>query len=342
LKSADLFGEIGDWGGVGWALGMLAFVRYNQGELDEAESLAHQISQEAGETGSRWAEGMMEVLLADIAIWRGHAEESVERSRNAIAMFAEMGDHWGMVQAIAPAARALSTLGRFREADDMLTQLDGEAHYLPDPSMRAVVHMVRGAVLVERGECDGAMAQMALADELAGDRDTVGNVDRVLLRGLAEVQLGRPEAAIEFTEPTYAMQTNVGPRAALGGLLTLAYAAGRRPDDALRLATELDGVQQGTFMDRLLARWGTAIAHAQLGDTASAVAELDAAAAIAFATDSRIVRTLAAVARSRLFEVLGVPAAAEAANEASLALYAVNITASGWVSAFTAAFAPAE
>jgi ATP/maltotriose-dependent transcriptional regulator MalT len=246
-----------------------------------------------------------------------------------------------MVQAIAPAARALSTLGRFREADDMLTQLDSEATYLPDDSMRTVVHMIRGAVLVERGESDAAMAQFCLADDLAGDRDTVGNVDRVLLRGLAEVQQGRPDAAIALAEPTYQAQTNVGPRAALGGLLTLAYAAARRPEDALQMAEEQSALPNGTFMDRLLARWGKAIAYGQTGDTASAVSELDAASAIAYATDSRVVRTVATVARSRLFEVLGVAAAAEAANEASLALYAVNITASGWVSAFTAAFAPA-
>src|SRR6185312_3550339 len=114
------------------------------------------------------------------AIWRGRAEESVERARNAITMFTEMGDHWGLVQAIAPAARALATLGRFGEAEEMLTQLDAEAEFLPDSGMRAVTHMIRGAVLVERGECEAAIAQFAIADELAGDRDTVGNTDRVL------------------------------------------------------------------------------------------------------------------------------------------------------------------
>jgi tetratricopeptide (TPR) repeat protein len=342
LRSADVFGEIGDWGGVGWALGMLAFVRYNQGELDEAERLAHQISQEAGDTGSRWAEGMMEVLLADIAIWRGRAEESVERARTAIDMFREMGDHWAMVQAIAPAARALSTLGRFREADDMLNELDIEAQYLPDASMRSVTHMVRGAVLSERGECEGAIAQIALAADLAGDRDTVGNVDRVLLAALAEVQSGRPDIAITIAEPAYRAQTNGGPQAALGGLLTLAYAAARRPDEALALADELSSLQAGTFMDRLLARWGSAIAYTQQGERAQAVIELDAASSIAYGTDSRVVRAVATVARARLFEVLGVPAAAEAANEASLALHATSISATGWVAAFTTAFAPAS
>ena len=30
------FAELGDWGGLGWAYGLLAFVRYNQGRLEEA------------------------------------------------------------------------------------------------------------------------------------------------------------------------------------------------------------------------------------------------------------------------------------------------------------------
>ena len=49
--------EIGDWGGLGWALGLLAFARFNQGNLDEADSLASQILTEAHETGDRWAVG---------------------------------------------------------------------------------------------------------------------------------------------------------------------------------------------------------------------------------------------------------------------------------------------
>ena len=45
--SADVFMELGDWGGLGWAYGLLAFVRYNQGRLDEAAALAEHIAIEA-------------------------------------------------------------------------------------------------------------------------------------------------------------------------------------------------------------------------------------------------------------------------------------------------------
>ena len=70
-KSADVFSELGDWGGLGWAYGLLAFVRYNQGRLDEAATLAEHIAIEGAETGNRWAVGMMSVLLANVDMWRG-------------------------------------------------------------------------------------------------------------------------------------------------------------------------------------------------------------------------------------------------------------------------------
>ena len=78
-ESAELFGELGDWGGLGWAYGLLAFVRYNQGRLDEAAELAEHIAVEGRETGNRWAVGMMDVLLANVALWSGRTRESGPR-----------------------------------------------------------------------------------------------------------------------------------------------------------------------------------------------------------------------------------------------------------------------
>ena len=44
-ESADLFGELGDWGGLSWAYGLLAFVRpwlEEAGEWDEVRALVGQ------------------------------------------------------------------------------------------------------------------------------------------------------------------------------------------------------------------------------------------------------------------------------------------------------------
>ncbi|MDQ1519791.1 MAG: hypothetical protein QOI55_864, partial [Actinomycetota bacterium] len=132
-ESADMFAELGDWGGLGWALGLLAFVRYTQGRLDEAAELAEQIAVEGGETGNRWAVGMMNVLLANVALWRGNGEECVKRGREALAMFRTISDPWGEVQAAAPTARALASLGRFSEYKQLLSELDAAANRVADP-----------------------------------------------------------------------------------------------------------------------------------------------------------------------------------------------------------------
>ena len=116
-ESAELFGELGDWGGLGWAFGLLAFVRYMQGRLDEAAELAEQIAVEGLETGNRWAVGMMDVLLADVALWRGRTREAVHEGRNAMKLFQDIDDGWGEIQASAPVVRALAELGEREESE---------------------------------------------------------------------------------------------------------------------------------------------------------------------------------------------------------------------------------
>ncbi|HEY5076690.1 MAG TPA: adenylate/guanylate cyclase domain-containing protein, partial [Acidimicrobiia bacterium] len=105
-ESADLFGELGDWGGLSWAYGLLAFVRYNQGRLEEAAAIAEHISIEGRETGNRWAVGMMDVLLANVALWSGRTRECIERGNEAIELFQDIGDRWGEVMSTGSVVRA--------------------------------------------------------------------------------------------------------------------------------------------------------------------------------------------------------------------------------------------
>ena len=46
-RSIGTFAKIGDTRGMAWALGLLAYVRFQQGNAEEAESLAEQIHKEA-------------------------------------------------------------------------------------------------------------------------------------------------------------------------------------------------------------------------------------------------------------------------------------------------------
>ncbi len=336
-RSAEVFGEIGDWGGVGWALGLLAFVRFNQGNLDEAEELAQQIAIEASETGNRWAEGMMEVLLASIATWRGRSAETVERGKHAIAMFTEMADNWALNLATGPVIRALSTLGRFGEAEALLTDLDRRVAESP-LTMPGIATLVRAAMLVERGEGTAALelARREWPETVFHTGiDHVTDTDRLLILGLAMVQSGVASQAVDAIQATYDAATDDGPRAAIGGLLTLALAADGKPEAALRVAEATASVRGGTFMDRLLMRWGCGLAFATQGAITDAVAALDEAHDLAYTTDSKLVRAISSVARARVFEALGVATSAEATNEASLALHGLGINAHGWSTAFS-------
>lgn len=333
-ESAEAFSEIGDWGGVGWAQGLLAFVRYNQGRLDEAEELARQIGTEM-DTGDRWALGMMEVLLADIALWRGRAEECVTRGRDAIELFRAIGDDWAETQASAPVVRALTKLGRFGEAMDLLDAMEPAVLALADHDMREMGSVVRAGAHLERGEV--AEAKRWLSPIASVVRESVVDADRAGLRGLALLQGGEIDEALAVLRPAYERAEADGARAALGGLLALAFAANHDPESTHRIAAEVATVQGGTYMDRLLRHWASGLARAQEGETDAAVAELDEAHSLAFATDSRIDRAIASLARSLAFEQLGVANAHEATNEAKLQLHSLGIEAIGWNTLFALA-----
>ena len=135
-QSASVFAELGDWGGLGWAYGLLAFVRYNQGRLEEAAALAEHIAIDGRETGNRWAVGMMDVLLANVRLWSGRMSESIKRGREAIALFQEIGDRWGEVMATGPVVRALAELGRDGEYADTLAHYRAISRDMPDEGMR--------------------------------------------------------------------------------------------------------------------------------------------------------------------------------------------------------------
>ena len=334
-RSAEVFGEIGDWGGVGWALGLLAFVRFNQGNLDEADRLARDILRESNETGNVWAEGMMNILLASIATWRGRAEEAVQRGRTAMEVFSRLDDHWALSLAGGPVARALATLGRFTESSDVVADLIKLAEDHADRNLPSIGTLVRSAILVERGEGEQAIAY---AEQTATPRslgvDQVADTDRLLAMALAHVQIGEASTAVAMISGPYDAAEGDGPRAGLGGVLTLAHAAAGQADEALSIAKQLANVRGGTYMDRILMHWGCAVAFAQQGAVTDAVAALDEAHDLAFSTDSRVVRAISSLARARIFEQLHVPAAAEATNEANLALHGLGIDAHGWSTAF--------
>jgi tetratricopeptide (TPR) repeat protein len=167
----------------------------------------------------------------------------------------------------------------------------------------------------------------------------MGNSDRALAYGSTLMQSGRPAEAIELLESWFAVCTDDGPRAALGGLLALAYAADGRADDALRTAASVEDVQGGTYSDRMWRRWGEGFACLQRGDTERGLAAIDDADAIAAETDSRVDQAIASLARAVALSSAGHPHAVAAREDAGGRLAALDITAAGWDTVFTMAAA---
>jgi class 3 adenylate cyclase/tetratricopeptide (TPR) repeat protein len=330
-ESADMFAEIGDWGGLSWALGLLAYVRYNQGRLDDALELAEQIAVEGRDTGNRWAVGMMNVLVANIALWRGRAEECTQRAREAFALFRSINDAWAQAQAAAPLARALASLGRFTEYAQVLADLDEVVKMVPDKAYQQLVPTIATAVAAQMGDAETTLAKIEL---VAADGSDFGNNDRAIAYGNALLQNGRIDEACAWLEPAYALAEDDGPIAALGGLLTLTYAAAGRPEQACRIAEGVEAVPGGTYLDRIWRRWGEGFARLQIGDIDGGLAALDDADAIAAGTDSAVDQAMASLARAIGLAAVGHAHAATAREDATARLARLGIDGAGWQRVF--------
>jgi tetratricopeptide (TPR) repeat protein len=325
-ESADLFGELGDWGGLGWAYGLLAFVRYNQGRLDEAAAIAEHIAIEGRETGNRWAVGMMDVLLANVALWTGRSRECIDRSTDAIELFRDIGDRWGEVMATGSMLRAQAGLGLDAEYEASLARFREVTGAMPDESMHEFPAIVAAGVELQRGHAEDAWALLATTTQL--DDATLGAADEASAIGLAHLQLGNVNEALAALEPAFTSSDEDGPRMAIGCRLALAYTAAHRTDDACGVLDDLRVRTGGTFSDRIIALWAEALVQAQRGEEA-ARGSVDAAHAIATATDARLEQAITALARALVLEGVGDDAAAER-EDAERQLAALNVTGNGW------------
>ena len=174
-----VFEELGDESGTSWALGLLAYVHFMERDLDQATELATRVRSMSHDGGEAWAPAMMDSLLASIRLWSGDFAEADELSRRALISFREMGDRFGVVQALAPRMRALVALGRGHEARQAMEEAMALSESFGDlafPYMAAAgtaAHLGLGERAVNLGEsavaritrmgADGSEAKVTLA-----------------------------------------------------------------------------------------------------------------------------------------------------------------------------------
>jgi class 3 adenylate cyclase/tetratricopeptide (TPR) repeat protein len=296
--SAATFGEIGDWGGVSWALGLLAWVRFVQGRMEEARDLAVRMEQEARELGNRWAGAMMNVLLANVSVWTGELTAGRDQARAALEIFQGLNDPWGEVQAMSPLILAYALSADSTKAAALIDEIETVGYEVIDESMSRFPGMVRVGLAVMTGDERALeLAEYHLGD-LEGQR-FINDEQRMLL-GLAHLQHGNVDRALELLTHAREMAIGAGSDAAIDVAYALALVAAGRVEEARDLTT-VSEPSLVTYLDRFRHALARTFAHARLGDAAAADQAMTDAMTIVDGTDAILDRAIARLAAAALW-----------------------------------------
>jgi hypothetical protein len=205
---------------------------------------------------------------------------------------------------------------------------------MPDENMRTFPVWVEASVELQRG--NAAEAERVMDSFDPGEADELGAADGLAAIGLMHLQLGDAAGAIARLEGTYASATDDGPKLGVGCRLALAYAVAHRCEDARTVLAEMNERTGGTYSDRMIALWAEALVHVQTG-SGDGRGSVDAAHAIATATDARLEHAIAALARACVLETLGDDEAPDARADAERQLTSLQISGDGWRRVFAVA-----
>jgi class 3 adenylate cyclase/tetratricopeptide (TPR) repeat protein len=257
--AADTLARLGDRNGVGWALGLLAFVRFFQRRFDDAEELATVVGAEAGARGDDWAAAMMQTLIADLRLWQGKLDEALTNAEQARNRFRRLGDKLGLIQALSAVIRAQVALGRIpamnRSSEELLALAESS------PLGPVPLLAVAGAAM-HRG--DAALA-LSLVDRCFGEMQDArsGSFEAHVVRSIALSQFGRPDdalAALELLPEKERAYPFARVATALASILS------GDAETALSESTAVLADEASTYHDRAIAALAAAGAHASRRD----------------------------------------------------------------------------
>jgi class 3 adenylate cyclase/tetratricopeptide (TPR) repeat protein len=328
-EALGLFTEIGDWGAADWARGLLGWVRFFQGRRAEAEELALSILDKSRQAGDRWALAMTLVLLSGVRLWEGRTDEAIEPAREAVALFRQIDDTRGRMQATASLARALAASGRVAEARSALDGLQDVVAY--DTPGEVQVGMMLAGTMLFTGNADAALETLVregVQVNVAGD---LGRSEGRTLVGLALLQTGDARQAVDELQSAADQAPADGPRANALATLGLARVCVGEPQCALDAVEAVPGIEAATYLDRSMASAVRGFALAQLGRADEAADAFDAALSMVDATGDRMMQ---AVLRLAAAEGLGRP---DLAEEARRRLAVMGVDGAGWHRAFSLA-----
>jgi class 3 adenylate cyclase/tetratricopeptide (TPR) repeat protein len=325
VAASEMFAELGDWGGRSFAQALLAWVRFMQSRLDEAQELALELLPETEARGDRYVSGLLEMLLGNIALWRGEATSALERARSAVRRFHTLGDPWAIGQATGIELRALAAVGEVEETIDRLDR--GEAIGMAGLPLNAL----RAQVLVHIGDPEALPAALHVRGAEGISEQIVAN-DTVRTLGLAMLQAGRVDEALAQMER---LEGSGGPSEhADAAALALALAADGRGDEIA--APLAEHMHAGTYLDRLQLCLGRAFGLLQARSD-DAVGAFEALVADADGTESRLDQALVRLARAHAWRALGREDADAASRDAESRLHSMGTSSAGWARVFSLA-----
>jgi tetratricopeptide (TPR) repeat protein len=266
---------------------------------------------------------MMLVLLANIALWRGELGAAIEHGERARRRFQEIENAWGELQSAMPVALALLAMGRTAEAREEARRSRALSEQVHDP-MRTASGALESHIAVRLGDRDAfAVVSAALEPELQAFDDYR------LAYGLAQLQAGELDDAIATLERGFRSASESGVAPPLAAALGLAYVAAGRVDEALELH-EQQAESAITYLDRIQFALLRAFVLARRDESEEARIAIDAAVAIADATEARLEQATTRLARASILERIGARDAGTARDDADRRLHEIGVEAPAW------------
>ncbi len=325
------FMRVNDPVGVAWADGLMAYVRLHQGRFEESEELAERSLRESSSRGDPWGEAMMQVLFASIRLWTGRTDEAITLAEEARRIFRSVSDPAGFSQAVAVHGRALLRSGRIREGLEALEELSED----PGASSSGMAQADAAIALAEVsvGDPESALADLGPFDPSTTSVLEVGQSERLVAFGLAQLMLGRPEQAASVLLPSAEPDAD-GQRNANAATAAALAAAAVGDGETVRVITKALKSDHLTYLDEFTLMLARAFIAVREGRP-SRVHELFARSRDQLAsTGDTLSMAIGLLAEAVALEALGDESALAAAERAEEHLDAIGIEALGWRTAF--------
>ncbi len=323
LEAISTFEELGDPGGITWSRGLLAWVRFHQGHNEEAEGLARAVGADAHERGEIWGEAMMVVLTGAIALWSGRVDEALRTLHRANALFGEIDDVFGALQARCGLARALVMSG---EVADGLAELASARESVGDNDAALdrdrFVRIATLSAAAQLGDVSlGHSATSGMGELLRGDQ--VGMTDRLVALALHRLQIGDHDGAAAAMA-----QVDEDRGYVVAGRALVAAVTGD-VHVAIELADHVTD-HPNTYLDRAYCAIARAIAQGRNDQVEEARSVLAETTSLLDATEDRLAQAIVRLVDAALAE-RGHHGDAEAARRvAEQRLTAIGAAAEGW------------